>query len=193
MVISGVETNPWWFYIWNGWCLKINRLLWRWYLEIDSWQPWSDWDINITATNQNILIYVRLNTQQKELSFHRNTSNTFKSQQHCHLWCTYLHIQWFEPNMYVWDNMLKKGQPYSWVKKKTRQRCPSLSNFKRRCSGESPTKTQGTKIPMEAEWGFFLDMFFFQPALLYTFRLWWTWKFWGGKLYQFQDDYCARS
>ena len=92
MLISGVETNPWWFYIWNDWCLKINRLLWRWYLEIDSWQPWSDWDINITATNQNILIYVRLNTQQKELSFHRNTSNTFKSQQHCHLWCTYLHI-----------------------------------------------------------------------------------------------------
>ena len=44
--------------------------------------------------------------------------------------------------------------------KKTQQRCHSLSNFKRRCSGESQQKHKG-KNPMEAEWGFFLDMFFF--------------------------------
>lgn len=32
--------------------------------------------------------------------------------------------QWFEPNMYVWDKMLKKGQPYSWVEKKNTTKVP---------------------------------------------------------------------
>lgn len=62
---------------------------------------------------------------------------------------------------------MPKGPPTLGWKKKTRRRCPSLSNFKRRCSGESQQKPKGQKFPWKLNEDFFWTCFFPTSFALY--------------------------